>query len=151
MRLVFIQLSSQRLIQSNIATIRPYIASASASATTRKLLKNVSGFSAKALIAAVPDAAIAFPAPKAASPTARPAAMAIAALSTEPVAVVWVGAWASGGKRAKTATTGITAIKATRSVNNNIAVLFFKLFPPFGCRVLKSCIGVLTFNAFFCQ
>jgi len=64
-----------------IPIIRPYMASASANATTKKLLKKVSGFSAAALMAAVPDAEIAMPAPRQARPTAILAPKAISALS----------------------------------------------------------------------
>ena len=69
--------------------INPYIASASAKATTRKLLKNVSGFSASALIAAVPAEEIAIPAPSVAKPTAIPALTAIPKRSFEPVVAGW--------------------------------------------------------------
>jgi len=60
-----------------IPMINPYIARASANATTKKLLKNVSGFSVAALIAAEPEADIAIPDPRQAKLTARPAAKAI--------------------------------------------------------------------------
>ena len=61
------------------------MANASASATIRKLLKKVSGFSAAALIAAEPEAEIAIPAAKQAKPTAIPALKAMIALSPNTV------------------------------------------------------------------
>jgi hypothetical protein len=134
-----------------MATIRPYIAIASASATTKKLLKNVSGFSAKALMAAVPEAAIAFAAPKPVSPTARPAAIAIAARSKEPLVLACAVCWASGTERAKTAETAKINISMNWKMNKNMAVLFFKLFPPFQPKSFKKCTGLLAFNAFFCH
>jgi len=132
-------------------TIRPYIAIASASATTKKLLKNVSGFSAKALMAAVPEAAIAFAAPKPVSPTDRPAAMAIAARSKEPSVLACAVCWASGTERAKTVETANVSISINWKMNRILAVIFFKLFPPFQSTSFKKCTGTLAFNAFFCH
>ena len=58
------------------------MASASANATTKKVLKKISGFSAAALIAAEPEAEIAIPAPKHARPTAMPAPKAMSPLDS---------------------------------------------------------------------
>jgi hypothetical protein len=102
-------------------------------------------------MAAVPEAAIAFAAPKPVSPTAKPAAIAITALSYGPFVLALVVCWASGAERAKTAEAEIISISANWNAINNIAVLFFKLLPPFGHNVLKRCTGVLAFNAFFCH
>jgi hypothetical protein len=70
------------------------MANASAKATTKKLRKNVSGFSAKALTAALPTAEIASPAANDDSPTAPKAESAMNTLSYGPVVVVVVlAAW----------------------------------------------------------
>ena len=64
------------------------MANASANATMRKLLKNVSGFSANALIAALPALEIASPAPKLDRPIASPALIAMPSLSYIPELVL---------------------------------------------------------------
>jgi len=84
-------------------------------------------------MAAVPEAEIALAALKPVSPTARPALRAIATLSNGPFVLFWVTSWAITGERAKTAVTETIDIKAIWNMNNNITVLFFKLFPPFEC------------------
>jgi hypothetical protein len=101
------------------------MANASARATTKKLLKNVSGFSAKALTAALPTAEIASPADNEDSPTAAAAAIAMATLSNVPVvAVVVVVAWSV--EIVSDAATPIRGRNISGRNRSRIVDLFFK-------------------------
>ena len=77
------------LVHKRIPMISPYTANASPNATTKKALKNSSGFSDRRETAAVPVVLIANPAPSDAKPTAKAADNAeIPIASPMPSAVV---------------------------------------------------------------
>jgi hypothetical protein len=101
------------------------MANASAKATTKKLLKNVSGFSAKALTAALPTAEIASPADNDDSATTAAAAIAMTSLSKGPVVVVVVLiAWSV--EIVNAAATPIMGRIISGRNKSKIASLFFK-------------------------